>query len=139
MEQRGIVIKTEVGQALVKITRAAACGEACGSCNLCEKREIERWVLNPLGAEKGDKVRLVQDSKGLLIMAFVAYILPVILAGAAALVFSRLIENQGARDLASFAVFVIIVLIIAKFGGKAFRGERFKSRICEIVEKGEHE
>ncbi len=139
MEQTGIVLKTEGKKAFVKITRSTACGEHCGSCSLCEDREITRWVQNPINASRGHIVKIEQDAGSLLTMAFVAYILPIIIAVAATVILQKFLPGGAKADIISFLILILAVLGIAKVGGKMFSGNRFQSRVTEIIGNIENE
>ena len=131
MEQTGIVVKTENNAALVKIVRSASCGDNCGSCNLCEKKDIEIWTANSAGAQKGDSVLVCQKSTSFLLMAFTAYIVPIIAGVFARLIFGLCIKSTALCDLLAVAVIGITVFAAAKCG--FFKSERFKSDITRVL------
>ncbi|MBO4897341.1 MAG: SoxR reducing system RseC family protein [Clostridia bacterium] len=131
MEQTGFVLETEDGKALVRVKRATACGENCADCNLCGDKKIDRWVINEAGAQKGDTVLLFTKSSSILLMAFTAYIVPIIVAVLACVILTKCNVPQAAVDFISIGVLLLSVLIVAKAG--LFRGEKYKSRIAEVL------
>ena len=131
MEQTGFVIDTKEDKALVRVKRAAACGENCADCNLCGDKKIDRWVLNDAGAKKGDTVLLFTKSSYVILMAFTAYIAPILASVAVCIVLTLLRVPQAAVDWVSVGVLALSVFIVAKAG--LFRGEKYKSRIVDIV------
>ena len=78
MTGEGLVIKTCGNTATVKIKRSSACGHDCGECNLCKNPDIEVEILNPIGAQKGDRVKIGTDTAKVLKSAFLLYMLPII-------------------------------------------------------------
>ena len=54
------------------------CGEDCGSCNLCAKREIEVKVLNTIGAEVGEKVELKMPEESGFLASLFTYGIPML-------------------------------------------------------------
>lgn len=131
MEQTGFVLETKDKKALVRVKRATACGENCADCNLCGDKKIDRWVINEAGAKRGDTVLLFTKSSSVLLMAFTAYIVPIIVAVAACIILTKCNVPQAAVDFISIGVLILSVFIVAKAG--LFRGEKYKSRIVEIV------
>ena len=78
MTGEGIVIRADGNVATVKIKRSSACGHDCGECNLCKNPDIEVKILNPIGAQVGDRVRIGTDTSKVLKDAFLLYMLPII-------------------------------------------------------------
>lgn len=78
MTGEGLIIKTCGNTATVKIKRSSACGHDCGECNLCKNPDIEVEILNPIGAQKGDRVKIGTDTAKVLKSAFMLYMLPII-------------------------------------------------------------
>ncbi len=82
LEQFGEVISTDHDTAVVKIRRHSACSQ-CGRCGMSMTGEgpVDSLVeaKNPLRARTGETVRITMKSRQLLLIAFVVYLLPVIL------------------------------------------------------------
>ncbi len=79
MEQIGQVVKVSEGRAVVLVSRHQVCGK-CGGCGVAISGagENQLEVLNQVGAEVGDRVKVVSDSAHVLRASFVAYILPIL-------------------------------------------------------------
>ena len=78
MTGKGIVVKTSGDTATVIVSRSSACGHDCGECNLCKNPDIRVEILNPIGAKKGDTVKISADTPSVLKDAFLLYMLPII-------------------------------------------------------------
>lgn len=128
MKQEGIVLKTEKGRALVKIFRSGACGENCKGCGMCSG-ECEKWVLNSAKANEGNKVLIYLESKYMLLMCIIAYLLPVLVLIIGFAVLENFIKNTALSDLISLC---LMVLVIPMFAFIKFKSEKFSSRIVEI-------
>jgi sigma-E factor negative regulatory protein RseC len=132
MEQIGLVKTCKGKRALVKIVRESACGDNCASCNLCGEKERKQWVVNDMGAKEGDTVKIELSASSALLMSFTAYVLPILTAAAACMIFTRYIENKAAVDALSFITLVLAVFITARSDKIFFKSSRFKSKITEI-------
>lgn len=133
MEKIGVIRSCNGKWADVAVLRDASCGDNCGACKLCPERESVVRVLNPIGAPAGARVKIMVSSKSVLLMTFVAYILPVLLAVAAYFVLG-LFWGGAAQEIGTFAVLILLILAFYKGGGKIFGGERFQSRVFEVIE-----
>lgn len=78
MTVTGVVVKTDCGRAVVRISRQSACGHSCGECRLCDVKELEATVENSIGAKEGDSVEISSPSLSVLKKAFFLYILPLV-------------------------------------------------------------
>ena len=78
MNSLGIVTRCKNDFAFVKIIRNSMCGDDCGSCNLCAKREIEVKALNTIGAEVGEKVELKMPEESGFLASLFTYGIPMI-------------------------------------------------------------
>jgi sigma-E factor negative regulatory protein RseC len=81
MEQVGVVIETMGDKARVKTRRHTICSN-CGQCGglhaLEPARELTVVAQNPIGAREGDRVQLETSAGGVLLAAFLAYVVPLI-------------------------------------------------------------
>lgn len=132
MEQTGIVLNTQGERATVRIVRGTACGDSCGNCNLCENKEKICTVINTAGAKAGEYVHIEIKSSVFFVMAFVAYIFPLILTGVVALFMSGSV-NTGTADFITLGVLVVSIFLAAILGKLIFKGKRFQSRITEVI------
>ncbi len=69
------------GTAEVIGTRASACGESCAHCGGCGEgqKTIQVTARNPIGAKPGDMVRLESSTGEVIALAWLVYLLPVVL------------------------------------------------------------
>jgi positive regulator of sigma E activity len=79
MNSLGIVTKCKNEFAFVKIIRNSMCGDDCGNCNLCAKKEIEIKALNTIGAKEGDKVELKMPEESGFLASLFTYGIPMLL------------------------------------------------------------
>ena len=135
MEQTGYVKDIKGERALVKILRDTACGGSCGDCNLCENKEKEEWVINTAGAQKGDTVKIEISTSSALIMSFVAYMVPILIAAVACIFYTKFLSSKTAVDILSFVTLVLAILLTAKSDRLFAKNNRFKSKITEVYKK----
>jgi sigma-E factor negative regulatory protein RseC len=82
LEETASVIAIEDGHARVTLTRSEACG-ACSAKNMCHptgEKSMVMDVLNPAGAQPGDKVVISLPPSELLKASASAYMLPAVAA-----------------------------------------------------------
>ena len=79
MEVLGRIMRTSGGQAQVAIVRDTACGHSCTSCGACQNRELYIQAENPAQYPVGDMVYVEVPDKPPYKIAFVVYILPLLL------------------------------------------------------------
>lgn len=92
LETEGVVIFAEGGDAVVETSRVSACGscsssQSCGTTSLSQLlgAKINSFkVLNPVGADVGDRVVIGVEESVLLKSSTILYVLPLVclLAGA---------------------------------------------------------
>lgn len=86
MRERAYVVKTAGKIAVLQIEKTPA----CDGCKICAfkggKSRVKVKALNSAGAKKGDTVIVQAEKDHRTLASFVAYIVPVLLAGAGALV-----------------------------------------------------
>ena len=133
----GKVLSTKDDFAEVTINRGSMCGDSCSNCGMCENKGTKIVVKNPLGAKKGDTVRLgVSTSKGLS-AAMLVYLMPVVILIASLVIFvnSGLPEGLSATfAFAVMAVWFLVVFILEKLG--TFKNKIY-AEIIEITNKSE--
>jgi len=83
MEELGHVLKNIGNQALVKIERHSLCSKCTNKCQLAvenehETDEIEVTVNNPIGAKRGQMVKIEMGEQPLVIASLIIYIIPLI-------------------------------------------------------------
>ena len=86
MRERAIVVKTAGKTAVLQIEKSPAC-EGCRICAFkAGKSRVKVKARNSAGAKKGDTVIVQAEKDNRTLASFIVYIVPVLLAGAGALV-----------------------------------------------------
>ncbi len=143
IEEYGTVIElTGEGIALVECAKNSACQHcaAADSCNMgsCEEGQLIRVeVINALGAEVNDKVKVVTTTKNFLQSSLMLYIVPVIslVVGAG---IGQLIGEQTPYDASLVSALLGVVFLVLTFLGiraltRNWQRERFMPKIVSIV------
>lgn len=118
MRTTGEVVKVYNNTAVVRIELKSACGHECTNCGACKAKYIEAEALNTLGAKIGDRVIIESESQGILKIAFLLYILPVLIIIFAG-IFARLTSISNIYNSVIF-----ILLFILWFLGLRFYNNR---------------
>ena len=109
---------TAPDQAEVEVLRGTACGDDCGSCEVCHyASKIRVEARNDVGAQLGDRVEIEARTSRVLGAAVLVYVVPFVLffigyAVAAALNFSEGLSMV--MSFAAFAVGMVIVVIVGR-------------------------
>lgn len=119
--ENGIVIQTTDATAWIKTNRTAAC-ESCASRDSCggghhPSQEMTVEVENTLGVAKGDHVVIGIETKPVMLLTFLVYVVPIIclVAGALAgdiLAHSYDLDPSFTAMASGFSLFGIAFLII---------------------------
>ena len=119
MTQFAIIKKlTAPDKAEVEVLRGTACGDDCGSCEVCNyASKIRVEARNDVGAQLGDRVEIEARTSRVLGAAVLVYVVPFVLffigyAVAAALNFSEGLSMV--MSFAAFAVGMVIVVIVGR-------------------------
>lgn len=116
MTSVGFVKELSETKAKVRFIRESACGGNCSSCGGCKTKPMDCWIENTLELSIGDKVEVESDSSKILKLAFILYILPLIVFIAVYIVFSSFLEGYIGTIIA--VVFFFLSFLIAKRCGK---------------------
>ncbi|WFD09665.1 SoxR reducing system RseC family protein [Tepidibacter hydrothermalis] len=77
MENVGRVIETKDNFAKLEVRRASACGEKCSSCKGgCSTTGIYINIENTINAKSGNFVKIETETKSIMKIAFIVYLLP---------------------------------------------------------------
>ncbi|MGI6308841.1 MAG: SoxR reducing system RseC family protein [Dethiobacteria bacterium] len=149
MEQFGQVMElVENNKALVKVQQHSACA-GCGACKGFfgdpeKKGHLLVEVMNPIGAQKGEVVRLEARSQEILFAAFLLYLLPVLallaglFAGRGFAISRGLSVSPDLGGLALGLTAMVSVFLILRGQEKNFQaGKRFKAVITSVVSESE--
>ena len=119
MTQFAIIKKlTAPDKAEVEVLRGTACGDDCGSCEVCHyASKIRVEARNDVGAQLGDRVEIEARTSRVLGAAVLVYVVPFVLffigyAVAAALNFSEGLSMV--MSFAAFAVGMVVVVIVGR-------------------------
>ena len=135
-EQEGIVLEVSGSMAKVKASRHSDC-ENCGSCP--GNTAIVVDALNPLGAQRGQRVALEVKEVNMLKAAFIVYILPLIMAVAGAFAGNYLAVQQLASNPlwyqigGGFIAFGLSIIYIKYFDRNARTNDKMRPVITRIL------
>lgn len=150
MEQYGQVVDlTGEQKALVKVRQHLSC-ESCGRCggsffgDPSKRLESLVEVLNPIGAGKGELVRLEARPSEMLLAAFLLYIVPLLGLLAGLFVGRNIAISQGfsgSPDLwgaiIGLVLMTTIFLVLRAKDSQFSRGNRFKAIITAVVDESD--
>ena len=131
MRNTGIVIEKTEDNVKLRFIRESACGGNCASCGGCSSKPIEVTVKNTLDARVGDKVEVESDTKKILTLAFILYILPLIVLISVYSIAIMFFEEKTSL------IICIIAFFISFTGIKAY-GNKFKNEAIMIRIKKEN-
>ncbi|HWR44650.1 SoxR reducing system RseC family protein [Sporomusa sp.] len=135
-QQEGIVVEVSDGMAKVKASRHSDC-ENCGSCP--GNTAIIVDALNPVGAERGQRVAIEVKEVNMLKAAFIVYMLPLITATGGAFAGNYLAGlYQAAGSLwytiaSGLAAFGLSIIYIKYFDRNARTNDKMKPVITRIL------
>lgn len=129
--QEGLVVSADTETATIAVLRESACG---GNCSMCHGGCSQPYRMKIRNTQKlcvGEKVYLCANTIGVLFLAFISYVLPLILA----------IVIYGITHADSLAVLMLIVffLIGTILGNQLAKRPFFKTKIIKIEGDFSHE
>ena len=142
IEEEGIVVEVTGDIAKVSIVAKSAC-EKCSASGICHPGEQEYMeASNPLGAKKGQKVKVVLAPQVYLKASIILYGIPMAVFVAAAIAGKNLglrYGTESASDLWAFIAgmvsMVISFLFIRMYNKKVEKTPEYKPIITEILDK----
>ncbi len=140
IEEEGIVAEIEGGTAKVAILKKSAC-EQCAASGVCHPGDQEFMdAANPLGAVKGQKVKVVIAPQMYLKASIILYGVPMaaLIAGAiiAKNIAARYVGEQNSdlwAFIAGMACMFVSFLFIRLYNKKAEKSQKYKPVIVEIL------
>jgi len=140
IEEDGIVVEVTGDIAKVSILAKSAC-EKCSASEVCHPREQEYMeASNPLGAKKGQKVKVVLAPQIYLKASIILYGVPMTVFVAAAILGKNLGLRYGTEansDLWAFIAgtvsMVVSFLFIRMYNKKVEKTPQYKPVIVEIL------
>ncbi len=138
MEQIGEVVELRGEKALVRIHRVSACGENCASCEGgCKPTASVTEAVNSISAEVGDTVKIQMNSLAYMSLAFIGYILPLIVCIATYFIVQKFTDNTVIADASAIGSLIgtlVLFYIIDKL--PFFRkSTKFSTRITKIIRR----
>ena len=134
MEQIGEVVELREKKALVRIQRTSACGENCAECEGgCRPTSSVIEATNGICAKVGDTVKIQMNSVAFMSLAFIGYILPILVCIATYFIVNSITSNIVIADISAIASLIavlVIFYIVDKIPGKS---TIFSSRIIKII------
>ena len=112
MTGNGTVIRTNGDVATVSVRKTSACSHDCSECSTCTAPVFETDVFNPIGAKPEDRVLIEADTKKILLLSVLVYMLPVMLFICAAVACEALAVNGGVTALVFVCMIAIWILVI---------------------------
>jgi sigma-E factor negative regulatory protein RseC len=140
IEEEGIVSEIEGNIAKVAILKKSAC-EQCSASGVCHPGEQDLMeAVNPLGAKKGQRVRVVVAPQMYLKASIILYGIPMAVFIAGAILAKKLAIQYGSEansDLWAFIAgtvcLVISFLFIRAYSKKVEKTQEYKPVIVEIL------
>ncbi len=134
MDQIGQVVEIQGKSAVVRVRRASSCGENCSSCSAdCVPTTTTVKAVNGLNAKVGDMVKVEMSSGAFVLLAFIGYILPVIITAAAYFVADYLTNSSLAADISAVAALLLTLVVFFVADKRPKKSTRFSSRIIRIL------
>ena len=118
MTQFAIIKKlTAPDKAEVEVLRGTACGDDCGSCEVCHyASKIRVEARNDVGAQLGDRVEIEARTSRVLGAAVLVYVVPFVLFFIGYAVATALNFSEGLSMVMSFAAFAVGMVIVVIVG-----------------------
>lgn len=137
MTQFAIIKKiTGPEKAEVEVLRGTACGDDCGSCEVCHyASKIRVEVENAIGAQLGDRVEIETRTSRILGAAVVVYIVPFILFFIGYAIAASYNLSEAYSILVSFAFFAVGMLLAVVYG-RTHRRAPITYEITSVIAQG---
>lgn len=143
IEEVGTIVELKSKSVAEVLCKKSTLCEHCASAGLCrmddDNRSMVVEALNPLGAQVGDRVRLVTSTRSFLQSSFILYIVPLIalIIGAVTgeLIGTYVTVGIDPNLLAALigTAFMAGSFLIIRIGSRAIPRETYMPRIVEIL------
>lgn len=134
MDQIGQVVELQGKSAVVRVRRTSACGENCASCGGgCTPTSTTLKAVNGLNAKVGDMVKVEMSSGAFVLLAFIGYILPILIAIGAYFVARQLSSDTIVADISAVVALVLTLVAFFVLDKLPKKSTRFSSRIIRIL------
>ena len=120
MTQFAIIKKlTAPDKAEVEVLRGTACGDDCGSCEVCHyASKIRVEARNDIGAQLGDRVEIEARTSRVLGAAVLVYVVPFVLFFIGYIIAAAFDMTEALKVVVSFAAFAVGLGIVVIVGQK---------------------
>lgn len=136
MRAEAIVESVRENNCVVLVKRGSACGDNCKNCSAGCKNTMTRVVVkNPLNAMAGDLVLIETDSKKILKIAFLVYIVPLLLFFTGYIISGIFSDNEAVSILISVIIFLASFLISKVYDSK--NKGKIDSEVIQILKREE--
>ncbi len=134
MDQIGQVVEIQGKTALVRVRRTSSCGENCSSCaGGCAPTSTTMKAVNGLNAKVGDMVKVEMSRGAFVFLAFVGYILPIIIAAMVYVVVRRFAGDSLVADASAVGALIATLAVFYAVDKLPKKSTRFSSRIIRIL------
>ncbi len=134
MEQIGEVVELKGKKALVRIQRTSSCGENCAECEGgCKPTSSVVEAINGLSAKVGDTVKIQMNSVAFMSLAFIGYILPILICIITYFTVNSITDNMIIADISAIVSLVITLVIFYIIDKVPRKSSVFSSRIIKIL------
>ena len=134
MEQIGEVVELKGKRAVIRIYRASSCGENCASCSgECKPTATTVEAINGISAKVGDTVKLQMNSASFILLAFIGYILPILICIATYFIVEKFTGNILVADLSAIFALVAVLIAFFLFDKIPRKSTKFSSKITKIL------
>ncbi len=137
MTEQGVIIKTEKGQAVVRVDKKEQC-DKCGMCLFPKNAShIEFNAENKLNASVGDTVIIERQKDSKLLGAILVFLVPLLLIGVSALITYFFIGIEIWLLILSVIFIIMWYNILAVIDKRLKNKLDYKFVIVQILGKGE--
>lgn len=134
MEQIGEIVELRGKKALVRIRRTSSCGENCSGCSgNCTPTASVVTAVNGLSAKVGDMVKLHMNASSFLLLAFIGYILPLIICVGVYFLVNMLTDSVLLSDICAVLSLILTLFVFYLIDKLPDKPSRFSSRIIKIL------
>ena len=134
MEQIGEVVELQGTKALVRIQRASSCGENCAQCEGgCKPTSTVVKATNGISAKVGDTVKIEMNSLAFMSLAFIGYILPIIICIITYFAVDAITDNIVIADAAAVASLIIVLVLFYVIDKIPKKTNAFTTQIVKIL------
>lgn len=134
MDQIGQVVELRGKSAIVRVRRTSACGENCSNCSGgCSPTSATLKAVNGLNAKVGDMVKVEMSQGAYVLLAFIGYILPILIAIGAYFAADYLFSDSLIADISAVAALLLTIAVFYVLDKLPKKSTRFSSRIIRIL------